>query len=378
MLVSISEDFSTSIVLDSDLLSVPDSGLFLNSGAHPTLTLENIIAFLHTNNQGFNAWTSSDTYNKYKDSRNKSDLVVYKQSIYQSLRTANLNNLPNAVDSVYWVQTNIDSIKLKTLIYQVIDKVKSDLSLTKRLINSQKIYDIGSNVATLPNDYAAFVIQAKGSDYVSFKLNSVSIQKDGTTPINLYIINSGVLVDTLTITPNNKAVNWTTLDYEFSGSGTWTIAIDSTDVYLGNTQIDPLKYDGFTINTAIGVGDAPEDAVYSYSTNGIGIGLDISAYADADAYLTNNISHLGNLFRACFEYTIFQMFLHNPNNVSNRAERIQMNEDLLIAELKNLNGNTVAARYQTELKRARQALDKTYDTKLSPDNNDDFIIELTA
>ena len=71
------------------------------------------------------------------------------------------------------------------------------------------------------------------------------------------------------------------------------------------------------------------------------------------------------------------MFLHNSNNRSNRTEFIQQNKELLIAETKALDMNTVAKRYCTELDRAKRAIQKTFDTQLG-ENDDDFNIELTS
>ena len=61
----------------------------------------------------------------------------------------------------------------------------------------------------------------------------------------------------------------------------------------------------------------------------------------------------------------FEMFLHNSNNASNRAQRIQMNDDLLLAELKNMQGETIVRRFHREKKKAIEVLEKTFDTQLS-------------
>ena len=54
-------------------------------------------------------------------------------------------------------------------------------------------------------------------------------------------------------------------------------------------QIDPLKFDGFVAYTATGIGDAPEDALYSFGTGGNGLSFNISVYLEPSQYLTNNL-----------------------------------------------------------------------------------------
>lgn len=373
MIVSLAEDFTINITMDGELLALPSSGLFLNSGTHPSITLENILAYLPSKEINCTPWKTGSTYGIYANSRNKTDLVIYDGKIYQSLVVSNTGNIPN-VSATQWLVTNQESLSLKSLIYKVTDKVKADLGLTKRLINSQKIYEIGENTIPLPNDYTAWVFESKGSDYVTMTLNAMFLQKAGTTPVNLYIINQGNLKDTKTLTPAEGSISWVTLDYDFSGVGKWIFAIDSTSVIVGNGYLDSLAYDGFIVYTASGIGATPEDAIYTDETVGNGMGIDITVFKDGTAYLADNLDDLGNFFRATFEYVVFQMFLHNPNNKSNRAERIQMNNDLLIAELKSLEGDTVVARYRKELSSAKLVIDKTNDTQLG-DNDDDLIIE---
>lgn len=374
MIVSLAEDFTADVTLDVQLLAIPDSGLYLNSGTHPSLTLENLLAFLPAKDIICEPYKASKTYVIYEDSRNKNDIVLYDSKLYQSIVTGNIGNTPDA-SPTKWVVTNKESLVLKSLIYKVTDKVQADLGLTKRLINHQKIYELGETLKVLPNDYSAFVFEFKGSEFVTISLNRILLTKNSTSQLNVYVVNQGNLVTTLTVTPDNGDINWVEQTYSFTGAGKWFFIIDSTEVLVGNGYIDPLKYDGFIVYTASGIGGTPESAVYSASSSGNGLGFDVSVYKDAAAYLTDNLDDLGNLFRATFEYVVFQMFLHNPNNKSNRAERLQMNEDLLMTELKNLNGDTVVARLKRELQEAKRVMARTDDTALG-NNNDNLIIEL--
>lgn len=366
MVLGITEDFTCDVTLDSQLLNIPSSGLYINSGVHPSVNLENLLYFLPNINFTFADWDNTKTYNDFLSSRNKGDIVMHNEKIYQSIANDNVGNEPNGDDD-YWVETNIESLRLKIFIESVKDRVYSDLSLTRRLVNNQYIYEKAGNYHStqLPNDYAAWVIEPKGSDYVAIKINEIAIQKDGTDPINVYFVNEGRILDIKYIEPDYARLTFNKVDFSFYGKGPLIIAIDSTDVYVKGNTIDPLRFDGFVAYTATGIGDSPDSADYYSSVYGNGIGLNVSAYLDASKYIDNNLSELGTYVRSTFEYMAFQMFLHNSNNRSNRKERIQLNDDLLIAELKDTRTDTVVSRYHKERKRAINAMKKTFDTQLN-------------
>lgn len=366
MILGFSEDFTSNVVLDSELTSIPSSGLYVNSGVHPSINIGNLLDFLPKVDFTFETWDNVKTYNSFAISRKRTDIVSFNGKIYQSIQGTNLNNSPDEEDSEYWIETNLDSLRLKTFLEQVKDKVYSDLSLTKRLVNNQYFYD-NRNVTEklLPNNYAAWVLEPKGSDYVTIRVNQMSIQKSGTTPVNLYVVNQGELLDTITLTPSNGKVVFEDTDITFSGKGTFMLAIDSQEVYVGNATVNPLKFNGFVAYTANGIGDSPETADYTYNTYGNGLGLNVSVYLDANVYINNNLDALGNYVRAVFEYMVFQVFYHNSNNRSNRNQRIQMDDQTLLAELKDMQHETIVRKYHREKKRAIEVMERTFDTKLN-------------
>ena len=368
------EDFSSQVVLDAELTALPDSGLYLNSGVHPSITINNLLSFLSFEEFEFATWDTYATYGKYTDTRKRTDIVKHSSKIYQSLVVSNQGNRPDESPEE-WLETNLESLKIKNFILKVEDRVFSDLRLTKRLINNQYIYNVsGRSEVMLPNDYCAMVFEPKGSDYVTITINQISIQKSGNTPLNLYVINQGVLIDTLQITPSNGIVDFKSLNYSFKGKGKWIFAIDSTEVYLESGYIDPLMFDGFVCYTATGIGNSPESANYSYGFSANGIGLNVSAHLDSQVYIDNNLAMLGNLVRATFELMALEFFLNNSENRGNRSQQIQMDRDNLIAETKSLEMNTVARRYTSELSFAKKTIAKTFDTQLS-NNESDFGIE---
>jgi hypothetical protein len=371
MILGISEDYTADIELDSQLTDIPSSGLYVNSGVHPSITLENLLEFLPKTNFTFSDWDNSTEYEVFETSRNKKDIVTSDAKIYQSIKEGTNNEV---TDTDYWLETNIESLRIKSFMQKVKDRVYSDLSLDKRLISNQYIYENGDTETTLSNDYSGWVLEPKGSDYVSMKINQVSIQKDGVTPINLYVIQQNTLKDTISITPNNGEISFQDVDIVLSGKGVFKLVIDSTDVYTENATIDPLKFDGFVAYTTSGTGDNPQGAKYTYNTYGNGLGLNITAYLDAKVYINNNMSWFGSFIRATFEYMCFQMFYHNSNNRSNRAERLQMRDEVLLTELKEMRTDSVVKRYHDEKKCAIKMLEKTFDTQLK--SNKGFSTEI--
>lgn len=374
MILGISEDFSIEVALDSDLTNIPESGLYLNSGVHPSITTQNLLEFLPNLFFSFDNWESSKSYVPFNTSRNKKDIVTHDNKIWQC-KVANSDSEP-ASNNANWVETNLESLRLKMWINKVKDRVLSDLALTKRLVTNQYIYDSGrdKNVKNIGGDYIGWVLEPKGSDYVKIRINQMSLEKDGTTPVNLYVINQGELVNSLTLTPANGKIQFNDLNLELAGKGKFILAIDSTDVYVGHATIDPLKYDGFVAYTTIGNGETPQGAKYTYNTLGNGIGLNLSVFMDAETYIENNLKDLANYIRATFELMTLEMFLFNSNNRSNRNQRIQLDDQLLIGETKNMNAETVVKRYHREKKQAINAMKKTLDTQL----NNHFEYEITV
>lgn len=364
MVLGISEDFTSNVVLDSELKDLPSSGMYLNSGVHPSITVENLLDFLPKTIFTFDAWSETKNYEVFELSRNRKDIVLSNDKIYQSIKSG-VNN--DVSDTEYWLETNIESLRLKVFLDKVKDRVYSDLNLTRRLINNQYLYESSTTTEVqLENNYAGWVLESKGSDYVSIRVNEISIQKSGTTPINLYVVNQGTIIETISITPNNGHLNFKPVDLVLKGKGDFKLVIDSTSVYRGVSTVNPFKFDGFLAYTTNGVGDSPETSTYTYNTYGNGIGLNVSTYLDASQYIENNLSGFGNYIRATFEVMVFEMFLHNSNNRSNRSQRIQMKDEFLIAELKDMKAETIVKKYHREKKRALNEIQKTFDTQLKP------------
>lgn len=378
MILGIAEDFTSNAILDDDLTQLPSSGLFLNSGVHPCITTENLLSFLPVLDFEIADWNNSIQYIPFEQSRKRRDLVKKNGIIYESIKVGIDKDPPNNTP-IYWRITNIESLRLKMFIQKVQDRFLSDMHLTKRLVNNQFLYEnarLDRPMAAQPTNFVGWTFEAKGSDYVTFRINQASIQKSGTTPIDLYVIHNNELIDTLELVPANGALNFLQMDYTFSGAGEWRFVIDSTGVYTDNGWIDSLKYDGFVCYGCVGIGTEPETATYSINNSAYGLGFNVSVYLDSAVYIDNNLMDFGACLRATFEYMAFLMMFSNSNNRINMQERNQKLGVNLEAEIKQLDADTSVKRYYDEKKRAIKVLQKTFDTQL--DTNTSFDISVSS
>ena len=118
MILGISEDWTRDITLDSALKSVPSSGLYVNKGVHPSITLDNLLSFLPNTVFTFVAWSSETTYEVFLTDYKKTNIVTKDGKVYQSIAVTNLNQDP-ATQTGYWLETNIESLRLKVFLKSV-------------------------------------------------------------------------------------------------------------------------------------------------------------------------------------------------------------------------------------------------------------------
>lgn len=369
MILGFAEDFTSTVDLDAELTAVPDSGMYFNSGVHESVTIDNLLHFLPNIDFTFDDFSASTTYGNFEDSRKRSDIVLDGGKIFQSLTAANIGNTP-ASSPTNWLETNIESLRLKTFIFKVQDRVLSDLKLTQRLVDNQYLYSVGDviedNPITLSGDFSGMAFEPKGSDYVAIRINEISLQAPVATPVNLFVINQGVLLDTLVLNPTTDGrLVFEQFNKVLQGKGRFILAFESQDVFNNNSFIDPLKFEGFTVYTVNGIGTPAESADYSISTIGNGLNFNITAFLDSSTYVLHNLQYFANFIQATFELEALQVFLRNANNRSNRQQRIQMNEKLLLTETKDLTNNTIASKFQRERKLAVKQLEKTFDKEIS-------------
>jgi len=368
MILTFAEDFTSNIELDSQLIGTPDSGLFWNRGVHPIFTLENLLAFLPNLSVSFADYAAGITYDKFETSRKKSDVVTYDSKIYLSIASANEENTPDS-SPTKWLETSIDSLRIRSFLWTVYDNYKSALSLTRRLIENQFVYNIGENLQTLTNDFAGWAFEPKGSDYVKIRINQMCLQANTTTPQSLYVINQGRLIDTLTLNPNNGLLEFEDVGYEFSGKGTFYFVFESQEVVSDFAYNDALKYQGFVTYPVSGIGSVAKDADYSISAAGNGLNFNVTCRLDSALYVENNEVDLAKFIQAQFEMDCIRMMLHNSNNRSNIQERLQkqgISSQIMATEALDYKMHTIAKEYVSKKKQALDAISLTFDRMLKP------------
>ena len=380
MILTIAEDFTSVTALDTELTSVPDSGMYLNSGVHPSITVNNLLAFLPNLTLAPADFAGGTTYGKYTTSRLFTDIVIDSGIIYQSLTASNTGNTP-ASSPTNWLPTTLDALRIKSFVLRSQDHAIAKINLTRRLVDNQFLYNIveveeSPQVTLLPNDFAAWVFEPRGSDYVKFRVNQIALQATTVSTVDLFVINQGVLIDTIVLNPNLEGrLVFEDVNFEFSGKGKFFFAIAAQNVLTNGAVIDPLLYDGFVAYTATGIGSTAESADYNIGVSNNGLSFNITTYFDSTVYTDNNLQEFANYLQAAWELDVLNMFLSNAHNRSNRDQRIQVDKQMLIAETKELKAFSVANKFLTEKKQAIRQLEKTFDREINSEN-EGFEIEL--
>jgi len=361
--LAFAEDFTSSIQLDSELLGTPDSGLYWNRGVHPLVNIDNLLSILPSLTQTFAAYSALVTYSKFETSRKKSNIVTYSGKIYQSIVDTNLAHQPDT-SPLFWLETNLDSLKIKSFIWSVQDNVTSALALNRKLIENQFICNLGSNLTTLSNNWSGWAFEPKGSDYVKIRINQIALQSNTDQPVNLYIINQGILKETLVLNPNNGFLEFENVGYTISGKGRFLFVFESQEVLADGAFSDPLKYEGFICYPVNGIGAVAKDAVYSETSNSNGLNFNVSVFLDSSLYVENNSIDFAKFYQAQFELDFMKMSSTNANAQSNREQRNMNSErtlSLVATESLNNELNTVARNYMEQKKAAIESVNKTFD-----------------
>jgi hypothetical protein len=333
-----------------------------------------LLSFLPNETIVFADYVAGTTYGKFTDSLKRTDIVTDAGIIYQSLVAGNVGNTP-ASSPTQWLVTNIESLRIKIFYLSTRNNAITQLNLKRRLVDSQYLYNVAeieenATSTLLPNDFAAWIFEPKGSDYVKFTINEVAFQATTAVQQNLYVINQGQLITTLTLNPNaDGRLVFEDIDYEFSGKGKFIFAVDSQTVLTNGATLDPLKYKGFVVSTASGIGATPEGADYSRGTSNNGLGFNISVHLDSTVYLNKNLKNFGQYLQAAWRLSVLEMFLHNSNNRSNRSQRIQLDVNMLTAEVKDdKSGGSALSKFKSEKKKAFAKIKTTFDTQLKDKN----------
>jgi hypothetical protein len=372
MIISFAEDFSTDLQLDSELFSVPTSGLFFNRGVHPVVNLKNMMSLLPIESYTFPAYVAGTTYGKYESTQKRTDIVTSNGLIYESIAAANLGNTP-ATASTKWLLTNLKSLRVKSFVKASRDSMISALNLTRKLVENQYIYNVGENTVLLSGNYSGWAIEPKGSDYIKIRINQIALQANTTSSVSLYVVNQGVLLTTLTLTPVNGVLTFESVPYEIVSKGRVILAFASQSVRTSNSYNDALKFNGLVAYPVEGIGSTAALSTWENCSAGNGLNFNLSAYFDSGQYVTNNLIDFAHVWQAQFEMDFIKMLLNNVNVRINATERNmdELDANRLYFEITDLQNNTVARRYNALVKDARAIIARSFDRALQ--NEDDSL-----
>jgi len=375
MILTFAEDFSTDVTLDTQLTAVPESGIYFNRGVHPLLTLKNLLTFLPVQELTFSEYAAGTTYGKYEDTEVRTDIVTSGSVIYESIASANKGNTPVS-SPLKWLPTNVESLRIKNFIRNSKENMLSALSFSRRLIDSQYIYNVGTDSVTLSGDFSGWVFEPKGSDYVKIRINQIALQANTESPVSLYVINQGVLLETITLNPDNGVLSFEDVTLEITSKGRVYLVFPSQSVRSQSAYNDALKYNGFVCYPVTGVGSTAATATYNISNCGNGLNFNVSAYADSTVYINNNLIDFAKFTQSQFEIDFLRMLVTNSNARSTRQERALDDTELkrIYFEITDIQQNTIARRYTSQLKRTLDAIQRTFDREIQ--EPEDFNVEI--
>jgi hypothetical protein len=353
------DDYSSDVVLDTQLTGVSDSGVYFNRGVHPYITIDNIIQYLPARTITLSAYNALTTYGDYMITRQRSDIVTSGGLTYQSIASGNKGNTPVS-SPTKWVVTNENSIKIKTEIFNAEDSLIQALSLNRKLVENQYIYDVGKTEVTLQGDFSGWAFEPKGSDHVKIRINQMSLQAMTVSDVNVYVVNQGVLLQTLVLHPNNGLLEFEDVVCTLSGKGVFYLVFPSQEVLSNNAYNDPLRYTGFICYPVQGIGSTAASSVYKDSVCS-GLNFNVSVYTDTTTYVLNNMVDFAKALQSQFELNMLKMFHSNPHIQITRNSQNMMDNGLLYNEIMGIEGETVVKKYKKDIKEALEAVNKTYD-----------------
>ena len=377
MVLTFAEDFTSDVVLSTDLTGVPTSGMYFNRGVHPIVTLKNLLSFLPLQTYTMGTYAAGTTYGKYEDTLVRTDCVLSGGVIYESIVTANIGNTP-ASSPTKWLPTNLESLRLKSFIRSSKDNLLSALSLNRKLIENQYIYNVGIDTVFLSGNFSGWCFEPRGSDYVKIRINQIALQANTATDVSLYVVNQGVLLATLTLHPANGVLTFESVPYEIVSKGPVYLVFASQSVKTSNAYNDALKFNGFVAYPVQGIGSTAALSKYDVCSAGNGLSFNISAYADSTVYVNNNLVDFAKVMQAQFEVDFLRMLVTNANARSTRQERALDDTELnrLYFEITDLQNNTIARRYNALIKETRMTISRTFDQVLQVDTEDSINVEI--
>jgi hypothetical protein len=371
-LVKFRPDFDTDN-LDNDLIGTSDSGLYFNSGVNGLITLKNIFALSqNTTKWNISAWADSVTYQK-------NQVVSVSGDYYYSLSNDNLNKNP-ASDKTNWQKSTLQSIWIRREIWSTIEQVMADVVKASPLIDHELLYRVCDTTNRLTNDskFVGFEIRPRNSEHLKVVLNRVSAQfSEANTDLTLYLYNQNTKVAEFLISNEANDLRWTSLssENELSGHGKrWFLFYDQDDITghaITHEFVLHNKVSAFVDLLPFEVPNTTTNFlkdVDGYTGESYGLGLDLTISCDLTQFIITNKMSFAKLLQYQFAFRMLDLFVFNPEARENLERfNISVNREIIMAELRSENKNSIVSILNNEKTRVRNAL-KFGDVCLPCDN----------
>jgi hypothetical protein len=306
--------------LDAELTAAT-SGIIINDGYIPYLTLENIRSF------------SSKVSN-------------------ENLSAANWN--------IFLTQ------RLKSAISNVMNRVVTN---DNKIFEQKRIYygmGDGSEVIANNDKLVGLKIDFIKNDNIKVKLNRIGLQFSGAvTDLDFYLFNQNTQVATFTASSTGSDFVWVDLSgIELTGekAGSWFLYYDQTgltetainnDIYIHSNLSNFLQFNPFTaeVGADLNLIDSGDfDSATAYIAN-----LDFSVVPDLTGWITYNKELFANAIRLQFGLDAYKLMFTNENARINAKER-NVDAELVKLNVYNEDGKTVVKELADEIEILRNSI----------------------
>lgn len=398
----------------STTLTTASSGIKINDGYIPYMTLENIKALgsnydLHvfseynsattyiTNNRikythpswessttyetgelivynstGYKSLTDSNTGNQPNLNLDKWEALNNTYTIYDSLQNSNTGNQPDTSSS-YWSEVNLFNEflenRLKSAVSNVVDKCVKNKN---QVLESKKVYyGIGDGSVTIENNtkICGFKIDFIKNENIKLKLNRIGLHfTEAVTDLTFYVYNQNTQQTTFTASCTSNDFVWvdvSSVEFESEKPGSWFLfykrsdlttekAVDN-EIYIPTNISNFIKINSFeyTDGDDLKLVD-PEDYV---SNSSFIANIDYSIVPDLTKWITYNKNLFAESIKMQFAIDMYKSFLSNNENRSNNIER-NMSSELLNANIYTKSAETLKKQLDDSIDELRLSIGK--------------------
>lgn len=377
---------SATSVLDSDLTGISKSKRYFNTGVHPSISLENIEAFLPL----LSTYTIADyvagtTYDNYNNTFSLNDVVLDSSKYYISVASGNVGNAVS--ETAFWKETTLMSLLIKDKVRSSIEIVLSETinpNFIEENIYMFRIADTTDDLIENTSKLVGYRINPISSDHLLFIINQIGLDFENDETITFYLYNQNKQISTFELTATAKLFEWKDItEIEItSNTGAWYLYYNQDDLTgraIGNNTIfynymfNHANVTPFQIDSVSDLDDISEsDFVFDKN---FGLNLNFSISYDMTNFIKQHLLQFAETIQRQFEFDILNMYHYNPDAQSELRER-NITKEKLMFELKSYDGETVIRKLKRAYKHIKATLNKLgcKDNAFKENEDDNFSI----